>query len=267
MTGGDCGLAPVKQGKSDRGTRCCSGNPNGAADGDWHRKMHSHGTSIPSCYSNIPFVHPFWRIHALTSCPSQVRKQRLKATGNHEHKDVYENCPGLFHLPSELDAMGAKLDEERKAVRLWASTKLRSKMLGRAHALNLTVDGNRVNEHADISKAWETDPCDANAKKMHEIMFGDFEGSNAAWSHEWELEFLKEHRREHVKEHSKEEDKKIGCCRAQIAMCKIAQVKNINRNFTWKIQMSAPETCKGKRNGRRKKGDFHLCNKSTANMK
>ena len=267
MTGGDCGLPLVKQRLSDRGTHCCSGNPNGAADGDWHQKMHSRGTSIPSCCSNVPFVHPFWRIHALTSCPSQVRKQRLKATGNHEHKDVCDNYPGLFHLPSELDAVGAKLDEERKAVRLWASTKLRSKMLGRAHALNLTADGNRVNKHADISKAWETDPCDANAKKMYEIMFGDFEGSNAAWSHEWELEFLKEHRREHVKEHSKEEDKKIGCHRAQIAMCKIAQVKNINRNFTWKIQMSVPETHKGKRNGRRKKGDFCLCNKSTVNMK
>jgi hypothetical protein len=267
MTCGDCGLALRKHRLSDQGTHCCLGNPDGAADGDWRKKMYSHRQSIPPCYSNVPFVHPFWRINALTSCPTQVRRQRLKATGNHEHKDVYENYPGLFNLPSELDAMGAKLDEERKAVRLWASAKLRSKMLGRAHALNLTVDGNRVNKYADISKAWETDPCDTNAKKMYEIMFGDFEGSNAAWSHEWELEFLKEHRREYVKEPSKEEDKKIGCYRAQITMCKIAQVKNINRNFTWKIQMSVPESYKGNRHGRRKKGDFYLYNKSTVNMK
>jgi hypothetical protein len=120
----------------------------------------------------------------------------------HEHKDVYENYPGLFNHPTELDAMGAKLDDERKALRLWATKKLRSKMLEWAHALNLTANGNRVNKCADVSKSWETDPCDTNAKKMYEIMFGDFEGSNAAWSHEWELEVLKEHWREHVKEHS-----------------------------------------------------------------
>jgi hypothetical protein len=44
-------------------------------------------------------------------------------------------------------------------------------------------------------------------------------------------------------------------------MSKIAQVKNINRNFEWKIQMSVPREHMGDRNGRRKRGDFCLTNK------
>jgi hypothetical protein len=230
------------------------------------QQMYSQNNQHANCFAHGPVVHPFWRINALTTCPKQVRKQRLKATGNHEHKHVYENYPGLFSLDEELDAMAAKLDEERKAVRLWATTKIRSQMLGRAHALNLTIDGSRVNKYADISKAWEAVQSDANAKKMYEILFGDFEGSNAAWSLDWELEFLREHDREYVKEPSKEEDKKIGCYRAQISMIKIAQVKNINRNFSWKIQMSVPTVYTGKRTGRRKKGDFYLYNKNTVNI-
>jgi hypothetical protein len=268
MTCDRCGVPLWNHRLNEQGATDCY-NTGGLAvnTGGHHQIMFSHSECLTTCFPRGPFVHPYWRINALTSCPFQVRRQRLKATGNHEHKDVYENYPGLFNLTSELDAMGEKLDEERKAVRLWAATKLRSQMLGRAHALNLTFDGSRVNKYADISKAWEADQSDANAKKMYEIMFGDFEGSNAAWSQGWEVQYLQEHNREYVKEPSKEEDKKIGCYRAQISMIKIAQVKNINRNFTWKIQMSVPTAYKGGRTGRRKKGDFYLYNKDTVNKK
>lgn len=68
-------------------------------------------------------------------------------------------------------------------------------------------------------------------------------------------------------EQHKEDDKKIGCYRAQITMTKIAQVKNINRNLSWKIQMSVPKKYKGReRTGRRKKGDFYLMNKALVNI-
>jgi hypothetical protein len=101
---------------------------------------------------------------------------------------------------------------------------------------------------------------------MCQILFGDFEGANILWSHDLEQEFLKEHDREHVQEPTDEENKKIGCHRSQISMSKIAQVKNINRNFEWKIQMSVPKECKGDRTGRRKKGDFYLTNKTKVAM-
>jgi hypothetical protein len=195
-----------------------------------------------------------------------VRRKRLKDTGFHEHKDVFENYPGLFVLPSDLDAMARLLDKERKDVRAWASTKLKSQMLSRAHTLNLEVDGVRVNKYPDIRKSGEKNQRDANAKKMYEILFGDFEGANVSWSLDWEREFLNEHGREYVKEPTEEEDKKIGCFRTQITMTKIAQVKNINRNFAWKIQMSMPKEYKGDRTGRRKKGDFYLTNKTMVTM-
>ena len=119
-----------------------------------------------------------------------------------------------------------------------------------------------MNKHADISKSWEGDRSDAaNAKKMYEIRFGDFEGINVAWSREWEELFLKEHGRECVLEPTNDENKKHGCCRTQITMSKIAQVKNINRNFKWKIQMSVPKEFTGNRNGRCKRGVFFLTNK------
>jgi hypothetical protein len=116
-------------------------------------------------------------------------------------------------------------------------------MLSRAHALNfLEVEGRRVKG------------SDPNAKKMCKILFGDFKRAKVSWSHEREQEFLNCHGREHMKEPTKEDNKKIGCHRSQITMSKIAQVKNINRNFMWKIQMSVPKELKGDRNGRRRKG-------------
>jgi hypothetical protein len=230
------------------------------------QQTHSPHHFVATCFSCAPFLHPAVRVHALTHCPKQVRRKRLKDTGLHEHKDVYENYPGLFILPSDLDAMAGLLDKERKEVRDWVSTKLKSQMLTRAHTLNLEVEGRRVNKYADISKSWESNRSNANAKKMYEILFGDFEGGNVSWSHDWEREFLNEHGREYVQEPTDEENKKIGCYRSQITMSKIAQVKNINRNFTWKIQMSVPKEYKGDRNGRRKKGDFYLTNKTKVTL-
>ena len=198
-------------------------------------------------------------LNALNHCPGQVRRQRLRPTGNHTHKDVFENYPGLFSLTSELDAMAKKLDKERKDVREWATVKLKTQMLKTAHSLDLRLNGNRVNKFADIAKSWVQDQSDANAKKMYEILFGGYEGSNAAWSMNWEREFMEQNDRVYRKEPTKDKDRKIGCYQKQITISKIAQVKNFNKNFQVKIQMSVPkgfDTCK--RDGRRKKGDFYL---------
>jgi hypothetical protein len=222
---------------------------------------HSRHRYIAPCFSFTPFLHPAIRVHALTHCPKQVRRKRLKETGPHERKDVFENYPGVFSDPSDVDAMAGMLDKERKDVRDWATKKLKYQMLQRAHTLNLEIEGRRVNKYADISKSWEANPSDGNAKKMYEILFGDFEGSNVAWSRDWEELFLTEHGRAYVLEPTDAENKKHGCYRTQITNSKIAQVKNINRNFKWKIQMSVPKEFTGDRTGRRKTGDFFLTNK------
>jgi hypothetical protein len=98
-----------------------------------------------------------------------VRRTRPKDTGD---DDVYENYPGIFIQPADLDAMATSLDKERRQVRAWAVIKIKSQMLSRAHALNLEVAGVWVNKCADISKSWEQNRNDANAKKMHQILFG-----------------------------------------------------------------------------------------------
>jgi hypothetical protein len=82
-----------------------------------------------------------------------------------------------------------------------------------------------MNKHANISESWENNRSEA--KKMHKILFRDFEGANVSCSHGRKQEFLNENGREHVKEPTEEENKKIGCHRSQIAMSKIAQVKDI----------------------------------------
>jgi hypothetical protein len=269
MTCYGCGFPPWQHWFNPRGEACCCSFHQRSSDymnTNSKQQTHSPHHFVATCFSCAPFLHPAVRVHALTHCPKQVRRKRLKDTGLHEHKDVYENYPGLFILPSDLDAMAGLLDKERKEVRDWASTKLKSQMLTRAHTLNLEVEGRRVNKYADISKSWESNRSNANAKKMYEILFGDFEGGNVSWSHDWEREFLNEHGREYVQEPTDEENKKIGCYRSQITMSKIAQVKNINRNFTWKIQMSVPKEYKGDRNGRRKKGDFYLTNKTKVTL-
>lgn len=265
MTCYGCGFPPWQHLFNSLGEACCCSFHqlnNHCLTTTFNQQTHSPHHFIAPCFSHAPFLHPAVRIDVLTHCPKQVRRKRLKDTGVHEHKDVYENYPGLFTNKEDLDTMAAKLDKERKVVRAWANTKLRSKMLSRAHTLNLEVGGVRVNKYADISKSWEQNRSDANAKKMYEILFGDFEGANVMWSHDLEQQFLIENGREYTREPTDEEDKKIGCYRTQITMTKIAQVKNINRNSTWKIQMSMPKEYKGDRNGRRRKGDFYLTNKS-----
>ena len=212
-----------------------------------------------------PLHHGVQQQNGIPIHPKQVRRKRLKETGPHQRKDVHENYPGVFEKETDVDLMADLLDKERKHVRSWAATKLKSKMLNRAHALNLTIGGVRVNKFADISKAWEEDSGDDNAKIMCEILFGDYEGENVSWSHEWEKQFLSQHRREYSLEEKEEDNKKIGCYRSQITQTKIAQVKNINRNFTWKMQMSMPQEYKGGRNGRRKSGDYYLTNTEMAN--
>ena len=264
MTCCGCGYPPWDHSFNVWGDACCCLLHQHVGDhlnASYKQQTHSCHHCVAPCFSFTPFLHPAVRVHALTHCPKQVRRKRLKETGPHERKDVFENYPGVFSDPSDVDAMAGMLDKERKDVRDWATKKLRSQMLQRAHALNLEVNGRQVNKHADISKSWEANRSDANAKKMYEILFGDFEGTNVAWSRDWEEEFLKEHGREYVRELTEAEDKKIGCYRTQIAMSKIAQVKNINRNFEWKIQMSVPKEHMGDRSGRRKRGDFYLTNK------
>jgi hypothetical protein len=155
--------------------------------------------------------------------------------------------------------MAKKLDKERKDVREWATIKLKTQMLKTAHALDMRYNGNRVNKFPDIAKSWVADQSDSNAKKMYEIMFGGYEGSNSAWSMNLEREFMEANDREYLTELTKDKDKKIGCYQKQITISKIAQVKNFNKNFQVKIQMSVPKGFDaGKRSGRRKKGDFYL---------
>jgi hypothetical protein len=160
--------------------------------------------------------------------------------------------------------MAQKLDMERKGVREWATTKLKTQMLTTAHSMDLQRNGQRVNKFSDIAKSWEENQSDANAKKMYEIMFGGFEGTNSAWSMNWEREYLELHDRHYIKEATKDGDKKIGCYQKQITISKIGQVKNFNKNFQVKIHMSVPPGFdEGKREGRRKKGDFYLLDTRT----
>jgi hypothetical protein len=163
--------------------------------------------------------------------------------------------------------MALKLDGERAEVRKWATGKLKTQMLKTAHSLDLQWRGNRVNKFTDIAKSWVENSSDANAKKMYEIMFGGYEGSNSAWSMNWEREFMEQNDREYIKEATKEGDKKIGCYQKQMTISKIAQVKNFNKNFRFKLQMSVPQGfVAGNRNGRRKKGDFYLLDMTTVTI-
>jgi hypothetical protein len=201
---------------------------------------------------------------ALSKCPNQVRRHRLRPTGPHTSKEVFENYPGVFSLDADVEAMAKKLDRERKEVREWATKKLKTQMLETAHSLDLQWNGLRVNKFSDIGKSWDENQSDANAKKMYEIMFGGFEGRNSAWSMNWEREFLEKHDRHYLKEATNDGDKKIGCYQKQITISKIGQVKNFNKNFQVKIHMSVPQGFgDGKRDGRRKKGDFYLLDTRT----
>jgi hypothetical protein len=265
MTCYGCGFPPWQHWFNSMGEACCC-SLHQQNSHYWtptlQQQTHSHHHFVAPCFSYAPFLHPAIRVDALNKCPKKVRRQRLKPVKNHEHKDVFENYPGLFTLPSDLDAMAALLDKERKDVREWASKRLKSQMLSRAHTLNLEVEGVRVNKFSDISKSWDKDQRDSNAKKMYEILYGDFEGANVSWSLDWEKEFLAEHGREYIKEANKDDDKKIGCYRSIITGKKIAEVKMITRNWEWKIQMAMPEEYKGVRTGRRKRGDFYVVNKA-----
>lgn len=214
---------------------------------------------LPSSSHALPF-----RNDALSECPKQVRRHRLRPTGPHTHKEVFENYPGLFNLPEDLDAMAKKLDRERKEVREWATVKLKTEMLAKAHSMDLQWNGRRVNKFSDIGKSWDEDQSDANAKKMYGIMFGGFEGTNSAWSVNWEREYMELNDRHYIKEATTDGDKKIGCYQKQITISKIGQVKNFNKNFKVKIHMSVPPGYDdGKRDGRRKKGDFYLVDTRT----
>ena len=122
-------------------------------------------------------------------------------------KEVFENYPGVFSLDADVEAMAKKLDREKKEVREWATKKLKTQMLETAHSLDLQWNGQRVNKFSDIGKSWDENQSDANAKKMYEIMFGGFEGSNSAWSMNWERKFLEKHDRHYLKEATNDGDK------------------------------------------------------------
>ena len=190
-----------------------------------------------------------------------MRRQRLREAGNHVWKDVYENYPGVFEDDKDLDAMAKMLDKERKDVRSWANNKLQHEMLARAMNLSVKLDGKRVNRFSDIRKSWKEDGSDENARRMYQIMFGDYEGSSASWSQEWEKEYMSKLDRKYIEDPANsEEDKNNGCYRTQITSCKGAQVKNITRDVDWKLVMACPKEYKGTRTGRRKRGDFYLTN-------
>ena len=230
--------------------------------------IYSHNPFVTPIFAgdgSSSYMHPLFK-NALSKCPNQVRRHRLRPTGPHTHKEVLENYPGLFSLPSELDAMAKKLDKERKEVRKWATAKLKTQMLMTAHSLDLQWNGNRVSKFPDIAKSWVENNSDANAKSMYMIMFGDYEGINSAWSMNWEREYMEQNDREYMKEATKDRDKMIGCYQKQITISKIAQIKNFNKSFQVKIKMSVPKVDAGKRNGRRKKGDFYLLDITTVSL-
>ena len=206
-----------------------------------------------------------WHKNTLANCPKQVRHHRLRPTGAHTHKEVFENYPGLFTLPSELDEMAQMLDKERKEVREWATVKLKTQMLTTAHSLDLQWNSKGEKKFSDIAKGcWVGNRSEANAKKMHEIVFGRCKGHDLAWSVNWERELMEQKDRDCIKEATKDGDKKIGCYQKQITMSKIAQIKNLIKNFELKIQMSVPKGFnEGKRDGRRKKGEFCLLDTRT----
>ena len=246
----------------------------------WFDRARGVSCCVPLCYRyGLPPITSYFkrqyiyshnvkqRLTALANCPNQVRRQRLRQTGAHTHKDVYENFPGLYTLQTELDEVAETLDKERKKLRAWATAKLNTQMLKTAHSLDLQFNGRRVSKLSDIAKSWVENKSEANAKKMYEILFGGFEGHHSKWSSIWEQEYMAENKYEYLKEATKELDDKMGCYQKQITICKIGRVKNINNTFDVKIQMSVPQGYKAdKRKGRRKEGDFYLFNSITVSL-
>jgi hypothetical protein len=129
MTCCGCGCPPWQHLFDCRGKACCCSlhqHSSHCLTPNSNQQTHSPNHFVAPCFCCCQFLHPGICVHALTHLPKQVRQKRLKDTKIQDCKDAYENHPGLFILSSDLDAMAALLDKERKQVRAWASSKLKS---------------------------------------------------------------------------------------------------------------------------------------------
>jgi hypothetical protein len=211
-------------------------------------------------------------------CPPQVKRRRLKDTRNHTRDDVLMN---YGHSYSNLSAGAIKdicssLDKERQEIRTWATNEIKKRMLETARVCGMVFgrDKTTVLQFNDIYTSWTEDSSDANARKMYQVLYGDYEGKNAHWSKILERKFMETFDRQYIVENDEAENSKIGCYEKQITGSKTTQVKLLNRADAKEkrgksIQMSKPGpdarmSNQGRRNEnastRRKTGDFYVKN-------
>ena len=178
---------------------------------------------------------------------------------------AYEKCTA-----SVMQKMCSKLDGERQDIRTWAAQETKKKMLKTAtnQDMRFGIDRTLVRTFKDIYTSWTEDCDDANARKMYMVLYGGFEGSNAAWSKNLEREYMEKRDRECINEDEDRGKQKIGCYEKQITGAKTTQVKLLNRTGCNEkrgksIQMSNPGKEGGNAKARRKKGDFYVKNLTT----
>jgi hypothetical protein len=113
-----------------------------------------------------------------------VNQRCLKDIAEHNREDVLINN-GHQYQHSDVAFMGAminKLDEERQDIlSKWATDVIKTRMIDKAIVSNVCCRNERVKKFQDIGASWKEEPTSNNPKKIYLVMFGDYEGINAAW--------------------------------------------------------------------------------------
>ncbi len=202
--------------------------------------------------------------------PPKVHRQRLKLKGSHGRDHVMMNYGFELLGPESIERMKKQLDQESIDVRSWASDQLRTRMLNKALSLNMQYRGQRINKHKDIKSSWKEDPSDENAAKMYEVMFGDYENKNAAWSRTMERQYMESRDIEYLPDAlAVNERTQKGCYEKIITKSKTIQVRLMNRDSARYINMSLPQKMvvtipiADRQKIRRKRGDFYIVDAET----
>jgi hypothetical protein len=166
----------------------------------------------------------------------------------------YRNCGSAL-----IDAMVVKLDKERIEVHNWATEAIKLRMKNKAITLNMRFKGEQVSRFQDIAGSWMEDSTEANARKLYQVMIGDYEHykRGASWSEVMEREYMANCEIEYFEE--RKGGNKKGCYEKLIANAKTTRVKMLNIKFRKRILMSIPKNTRDKNDWRRrKKGDFYI---------
>ena len=202
--------------------------------------------------------------------PPKVQRARLKQKGPHGRDEVKANYQFTMMDEVGIESMKQQLNKERVKVRGWAMEQLRTKMLNRAMALNMQLHGNRIMKYKDIKGSWMEDCSIENAARLYEVMFGDYEHKNAAWSKTMERQYMDSQGMEYEpwKEAGKSRLPK-GCYERIISKAKTVLVRLLNRDAVYTINMSRPRNTVGSIKTkdevkvRRKHGDYYIVNVET----